>query len=245
MAALEKIYERKPPKAGGSDESASDSNIAMHEQVYERLREALIAGHLSPGRVLSVRGIAAEFDVSAMPAREAIRRLAARGALEFTGTRRVSIARMTEEKLGEIKEARLWLEPTLAERTLLRLQGKARERKRLIRELEKIDASLDAAIHRGDANQYSQFNSEFHFALYRASEANVLLDLVESLWMRVGPFMRVVIGRLGTSCLTDDHHKEVVQAIEDDDPAALREAVRQDILHGMDNIAASDFTAEG
>ncbi|MEO1042001.1 MAG: GntR family transcriptional regulator [Pseudomonadota bacterium] len=245
MAALEKIYDRKPSKEGGDNEPASDGNVAMHEQVYERLREALISGRLSPGRVLSVRGIAAEFDVSAMPAREAIRRLAARGALEFTGTRRVSIARMTEDKLDEIKAARLWLEPTLAERALIRLDGQPRDRKKLLRELEKIDASLDAAIRRGDANQYSQYNSEFHFALYRASEATVLLDLVESLWMRVGPFMRVVIGRLGTSCLTDDHHKEIVQAIEEHDPDALREAVRQDILHGMDNIAASDFTAEG
>ena len=52
---------------------------AVHETVYAQLREALIAGHLEPGRSLSVRSLAAEFGVSAMPAREAIRQLAAQG----------------------------------------------------------------------------------------------------------------------------------------------------------------------
>ena len=95
MAAVTKIE----GLGGDGDTATSDLGPVMHEVVYNRLREALIAGRLPPGRALSVRGLAAEFDVSAMPAREAIRRLAALGALEFTDTRRVMIAKMTGEKL--------------------------------------------------------------------------------------------------------------------------------------------------
>ena len=244
MAAVEKTGFRPAADERDAAHAVTENGGAMHEQVYERLREALISGRLAPGRALSVRGIAAEFDVSAMPARDAIRRLTALGALEFTGVRRVAIARMNEEKLNEIKDARLWLEPALAERALSRLNGKARERKKLIRELEDIDGRLDASILRGDTNQYAKFNSEFHFTLYRASEAAVLLDLVESLWLRVGPFMRIVIGRLGTACLTDDRHKEIVEALRQDDVEKLRQAVHDDIVHGMNNIEASDFSAE-
>ena len=46
-----------------------------------------------------------------MPAREAIRRLVAMGALEMTDTRRITLATMSQKKLAEIRVARLALEP--------------------------------------------------------------------------------------------------------------------------------------
>ena len=239
MAAVTKIE----GLGGDGDTATSDLGPVMHEVVYNRLREALIAGRLPPGRALSVRGLAAEFDVSAMPAREAIRRLAALGALEFTDTRRVMIAKMTGEKLGEIKDARLALEPILAERAAIAMSEQARAKRQLLTQLERIDSDLDGAIRGGDADDYSKFNSEFHFSLYKAANASVLLGMVEGLWMRFGPFMRVVIGRLGTSCLMDDHHKKIVHALEENDIPALKAAVHNDILQGMDNIRVADFSA--
>ena len=134
----------------GSVENVSNAGSAMHEQVFSRLREALITGQLAPGRALSVRRLASEFDVSAMPAREAIRRLVAVGALEYTDTRRVMIARMSEEKLEEIKQARLALEPILASFALCAVEGQPKEKKKLIKQLESLDNELDLAIRRGD-----------------------------------------------------------------------------------------------
>ena len=232
---------------GGRDSESAvkrglESGSAVHEQVYLRLRDALITGGLAPGRALSVRRLAAEFDVSAMPAREAIRRLEALGALEFTATRRVMVATMTGEKLDEIKSARLALEPLLSEKSLEHVGRDPSSKKLLVRELERIDAELDASIHRGDVGKYTQLNCDFHFALYRAAQATVLLELVESLWLRFGPFMRVIIGRLGTSCLVDDWHKEIIDAIKANDSKGLAKAVHCDIVHGMDNIDVSDLS---
>ena len=228
----------------GSVENVSNAGSAMHEQVFSRLREALITGQLAPGRALSVRRLASEFDVSAMPAREAIRRLVAVGALEYTDTRRVMIARMSEEKLEEIKQARLALEPILANFALSAVEGQPKEKKKLIKQLEAVDNELDLAIRRGDVTAYSKLNSDFHFALYRSSQANVLLNLVESLWLQFGPFMRVVIGRLGTSCLVDDKHKDIIDAVSENDAEKLKNAVKEDILHGMHTISLDDATED-
>ncbi len=219
---------------------STEQGGAMHEKVYATLKSALIAGQLAPGRAVSVRRLAAEFSVSAMPAREAIRRLVAVGALELTATRRVMIAQMTPEKMEEIKQARLALEPILSEFTLSAIAQKPRARNRLVKTLEDIDVNLDEAIHRGDVLAYAKLNSDFHFALYRQAGAHVLLSLVESLWLQFGPFMRVVIGRLGTSCLVDDQHKEIIEAVETLDAAKLKEAVRADILHGMHTISLDE-----
>lgn len=229
----------KPPLRivpDGETGGVGAKGAAVHEAVYERLRRAIIDGQLEPGKALSVRTLAAEFKVSAMPAREAIRQLAALGALEFTPTRRVAIARMSKEKLSELCDARLALEPALAARVLTALAGDPIAREALAQRLMKIDERLDLVIASGDSAAYARLNSEFHFTLYEAAAAPVYLGLVESLWLQTGPFMRVVIGRLGTAVLDDDHHKEAVEALRAGDAGKLEAAVRDDIRQGMSNI---------
>lgn len=207
----------------------------VHEEVYARLRRAIIDGQLEPGRSLSVRTLGAQFEVSAMPAREAIRRLVALGALELTPTRRIAVARMTPSKIDELTDARIPLETRLALRALERTHGKPRTRAALVARLSKIDARLDAAIARGDIDAYTKANSEFHFTLYEAADAPVLLGVVEGLWLQIGPFMRVVVTQLGTAELIDQH-KEAIDALEAGDAIKLEKAIRLDILEGMTKI---------
>lgn len=237
---------REAPGLGKTDKPTSPGAPgaarapAVHEEVYDRLRKALIAGQLEPGMSVSVRGLAAQFGVSAMPAREAISRLAALGALELTPTRRVTTAHMTPAKIEELTIARTALEPPLAVRALRRLSGRGREREKLINALSHIDSEMDEAIAKGDIDLYARTNSEFHFTLYEAANAPVILGLVESLWLQIGPFMRVVIGRLGTTSL-DDQHKEAIEALRADNAAKLEEAIRLDLLEGMANIARAEI----
>lgn len=200
-----------------------------------------MAGELAPGRAISVRRLAAQFDVSAMPAREAIRRLIALGALELTATRRVMVSQMTKEKLSEIKAARLALEPLLATRAIGQVATRARERNSLVRRLQEWDDQLDGAIRDGDVNGYARFNRQFHFELYAASDADVMLGLVESLWLQIGPFMRQVVGRLGTTTLIDDKHKDIIKAINASDAEALAAAVAADVEQGMNTIDVDDL----
>lgn len=204
------------------------------------MREAIITGQFSPGSSVSVRKLASEYGVSAMPARETIRQLVAMGALEMTGTRRITLATMSQEKLAEIRLARLALEPLLAVKAWEKVSNSPRAKKRLVDRMTQCDNELDVAIASGHATDYARANSEFHFALYRASEASVMLGLVESLWMQFGPFMRVVVGRLGTSWFKDDQHKHAIKAIQDDDPVRVKQAISDDIGDGMARISEID-----
>lgn len=231
---------RSPATPQETSVSAPDSGQVIHEIVYQRLRDALISGELAPGRALSVRRLAAEFDVSAMPAREAIRRLVAIGALELTATRRVMIANMTEGKLAQIRHARLSLEPEIGGAVLEQIGERPRQLAQLVKTLTDIDARMDQAILDGHTVGYSRHNSDFHFTLYRASKADVLINLVESLWLQYGPHMRQIIGQLGTSCLADDQHKEIIAALETRDADALRAGIAADIRHGMNTIGVRE-----
>ncbi len=211
------------------------SNPTVHEEVYRQLRQSIVSGQLEPGRALTVRGLAAEYGVSAMPAREAIKRLVGIGALEQTPTRRIMVAQMTADKIVELTIARKVLEPALAVLALRKIGSDSVKLNALVEALSEIDAKLDSAIVSGNVAEYGKYNSEFHFALYEAASAPVMLGLVESLWLQIGPFMRIVLGRQGTASFVDQH-KEVTTALAERDTAKLEEAVRDDIMDGMAQI---------
>ena len=221
-----------PPRKSITADEIPDRKIA-HEETYKTLYHAIITGNLEPGKVLTIRGMAEQLGCSPMPVREAVRRLVALGALEMQNTRRLSVARLTKERLQEIWSVRTLLEPEIAARALVHTNED------LIRKLEQIDNKINEAMDEGDSGKYCLKNWEFHFTLYRASECPIILRLIESVWLQFGPFMRKVIGRLGTSLLVDQHEL-AIEALWNKDEAALREAIRLDIQDGMERIG-SDF----
>ena len=98
-----------------------------------------------------------------------------------------------------------------------------------------IDNKLDVAISTGNIEDYTKYNSQFHFGIYEAAPSPVLLPIIKSLWLRFSPFYRIVAGRAGTQTL-DDHHESAIAAIQAGDPVALAKAIHKDIEEGMDML---------
>lgn len=211
-------------------ETADGSRETLHERVYRELRDRLIAGRMVPGRPVTLRGLAAELGVSAMPVREAVGRLVAERALEMKPNRRVAVPQMTAQDLDEYAFAREALEPEAARRALPRLD------RRIVALLRQTDDDLEEHLRMGNVEGYVSANHDFHFTIYRACGSAVLVPLIESLWLRTGPFMRVVYGRVGTSWVID-HHEAAIRAIEAGDGEALAGAIRDDIREGMEMMA--------
>lgn len=217
----------RPQQAKDLQEPPAPGRHSLRDTVEEALREALLTGRFVPGRAVTLRGLAQELKVSPMPVREAVRAMAAGHALEIRANGRIQVPTMTPSRLAEIVKARLLLEPELAQAAASSLGPRDAAR------LAAIDDRIDASLDGGDAETYMRLNHSFHFLIYRAAGSQVLLPLVESLWLQFAPFMRTVYGRVGTFALVD-HHKEAIEAVRARDAVALREAVAADIRCGMD-----------
>lgn len=208
--------------------------IPTHELTYARLRDQVLFGDLAPGQPVTIQGLTAEMAAGMTPVREAIRRLAAEGALFPQGNRRVAVPRLTLADLEQVAFARLTIEPRLAELAVVTPA--------LITELERLDALVDAAIAAGNVHDYLQNNHAFHFALYEAAGAGVLLDMARSLWLRFGPSLRVVTS--GGAASQPDSHKEAIAALRAGDAAAVAAAMRQDIAQGVEHVRAGLLRGE-
>ena len=98
----------------------SDSAAAAHDRVYRALRTRIMHGEIAPGQALTLRGIGKEFGVSMTPAREAVRRLVAEGALFLSSSGRVSTPELSNERIEELAALRALIEVELASRALPR-----------------------------------------------------------------------------------------------------------------------------
>jgi len=208
---------------------ADTRKIPSHEVTYARLRDMILFGHLAPGQPVTIQGLIGDLGAGMTPVREAIRRLTAEGALLPQGNRRVAVPELSAELLDQVAFARLAIEPKLAELAATRLTAPQIDR------LELIDAAVSRAIDTGKLPDYLGANHAFHFAIYEAASAPVLLDLARSLWLRAGPSLRAVIDRYGREA-APDLHREAIAAMRARDVAGLADAIRRDIQQGVDHV---------
>lgn len=228
------------PDANPTAATRNRPGLPAHEVIYRKLRDLILFGDLAPGQAVTIQGLTDRLEAGMTPVREAIRRLIAEGALEFQGNRRVSVPLLSAGNISELILARQWVDPHLTLR--------ATERATLedLDALSAMDKSLDTAIGQGDLRAYLELNYRFHSRIYAIADAPILADLADGLWLRFGPSLRVVCGRMGTQNLPDKH-KDMLEAMHARDAEAAARAMREDVIQGMEQVRQSleAGTAEG
>lgn len=217
---------------------AKSAGLPAHELVYRQLRELVLFGELAPGQAVTIQGLADRLQAGMMPVREGIRRLTAEGALASQGNRRVQVPALGPGNISELIFARASIEPQLMLRAAQNADDAA------IEALVAEDALLDAAIGAGDVGGYLRHNFRFHEMVYDMADAPILRDIALGMWLRFGPSLRVVCGRLGTSNLTDQH-KEALSAMRAGDAESAARAIREDVIQGMEQIRQSLAASAG
>ncbi|MBY6084559.1 GntR family transcriptional regulator [Ruegeria arenilitoris] len=205
---------------------SSDSQIATHDQVYRALRSRIMHGEIPPGQALTLRGIGKEFGVSMTPAREAVRRLVAEGALFLSNSGRVSTPELSNDRIEELAALRALLEVELASRAL------PRAHMALIDRLQSINMTVAEMVTKRDAVGYIRTNLEFHRTLYLRAQAPAMLAMAETVWLQLGPTMRALYGRLRRT-EPPHYHKLIIAALKAGDEPGLRLAVRSDVTQGL------------
>ncbi len=211
----------------------NDPLPAAHDRVYRQLRSRVMLGEIDPGTALTLRGIGKEFGVSMTPAREAIRRLVAEGALSLSSSGRVSTPELSNDRIEELASLRALIEPELASRAL------PRAHMALIDRLTTINQAISEAVVKGDAVSYMRRNLEFHRTMYLRAQAPAMLATAETVWLQMGPTMRKLYGRLQRTDVPA-HHRLILAALSAGDEPRLRVAVRNDVVQGLRMLTAEN-----
>ena len=234
-------------EAGLADKVARVSRVTLSEVVYRDIRELLLAGQVAPGEKFTLRGLAEAVGTSPMPVREAVGRLSAEGALEILPNRAIRVPIMTRERFEELTIIRAEIEGLAAQFAAERASP------------EEISAACgfhaqfaaESAEADPDGAVALRLNKDLHFAVYKAAHMPNLLQIIDGLWLQVGPVINLDLRASGAmprtwsecSCVKEveahKHHARLILALRAGDGAAARQALADDIRAAADFILAT------
>ncbi|WAC53846.1 GntR family transcriptional regulator [Gordonia sp. SL306] len=147
----------------------------LRESIRDKLRERIIDGTYGPGDRIVERDVAADFGVSRLPVREALRMLDSEGFVEMLATRGVIVKKLSRRDVLELFDVREALEGLAFRRAAERLT------KRDATHLGALRNKARKALEAADGPALHGFNEEFHDAVNRLARNDLLASILEPL----------------------------------------------------------------
>jgi len=203
----------------------------LQGQAYDQLRRAVMGGVFRPGTVITIRAAADALGVSPMPVRAALQRLETEGALVARGSKRtLTIPALSATEYAELRDVRIALEGLAAERAAAHIDGPR------VDDVARNCQAMQDASDAGDRDGYVSANWTFHRSIYQASAMPTLQSLIEGLWLRVGPYVPLMMPDKASLVDSMPDHWHMVDALKARDSAAARRAIAADIGHSAVNL---------
>ena len=189
----------------------------LRDQVRDHLRDRIVTGRLQPGDRMVERELAAEYGVSRIPVREAIRILESEGFVSVVPRRGVVVRRMEERDIEELFDVREALE-VLAVRRATQRATKAE-----LRELEKSLTAAARALRANNLEAIGAASDSFHDGLVSLAHNELLATMLEPLSGRLHWLFR----QNDDPATLYAEHRRLFEAISSGDPdRAAAEALR-------------------
>jgi len=196
----------------------------LRERAYDQLKSRIVSGDISPGQSITLRALAKDFGVSVIPVREALFQLESENIIVIENNRSIRVNVLTPEEMEEAYRIRLLLEPWAAERACEKRPEDA------VPKVKRILNEMQAAT--GNPKKYILKNSEYHFAVYSYADSPLLLQIIEGLWCRIGPYL-IIHTKVEDLIKVQKPHQDMFRAFAERDKAAIRDAVRSDLEEGV------------
>lgn len=209
----------------------------LHEQIFESLRQSMIAGDFHPGQKINVRNVARQLGTSAMPVRDALRRLEAMGAVSIEPKKAPLVSTLSHAEFQQIIAIRRMLEVRAA--TLACERASAAD----VAVLQAIYRDISQTWSKGDVRATIRAHARFHFSLYDLCGESLLVSAIELQWLRCGPYIPMAIQQLSGQGAARPAlfapHGSILKGLEQRNRDAVARAVDAD----LDNAAKLYHTA--
>jgi GntR family transcriptional regulator, gluconate operon transcriptional repressor len=178
------------------------SKASTGERITSELRMQIIAGAIESGTILSENKLAADFEVSRSPVREALKVLASEHLIRLERMGAVVIG-LSAKEIDEIYDVRLLIESFVFERLV------ESEVEELVKELNKILEMMKIAIKYQDADEFSYQDVLFHETIIHSASHSY----ISMIWHNLKPVMESFI-LLSMRQRFEEHFSDLERVIE-------------------------------
>ena len=174
-------------------------------RVADAVRQEILEGRLAPGAPLSQVRLAAQFDVSRIPVRDALQTLSAEGLVDLVSGTTAVVRGMSIDELQELYEMRIAIEPVA---TRLGVPNMGRAAHLQMRHQFDVMSSTD------DAATWLRANAAFHAAVYMQANRPRMVEMVERLRKLVDRYLHLHLEVIGNTAHLHEEHARILAAVE-------------------------------
>ncbi len=189
-------------------------------QMVRAIADQIVTGELRPGDRLDEASLAARYEVSRTPVREALGQLSAMKLVDRRPNRGAIVTVVTQDHLYSMFEGMAELEGICARLSAERMTADER------RQLEQQHQDSTHLVHRGAEEDYEAHNTEFHTRLYVGAHSPHIYELSTLTRSRLAPFRRAQFRLPGRLSKSWDEHDAIVSAILRGDCAGAGSAAK-------------------
>ena len=188
--------------------------------IARALREAIICGEIKVGAPLRQAHIAAQFGVSHIPVREALKELVADGLAVFVQNRGIVVSELSADQAWELTEYRCLLEGQMARWSVPLMTPED------LNEAEDILDRLDGELR---TVEILRLNTAFHATLFRPASRPFFLKSIEVVRANLARYWRLAWEDLGHKPRSQQDHRKIVAICRAGDAEAAGREMEQHI----------------
>lgn len=197
----------------------SAENITRGEAVYRQIRHAILKGEFPPSAALSEYQLAAQFQLSRTPVREALTRLEQEGMVRTVPGHGTFVAELTPHDIMEIYEVREQLECYAARVAAQRMEPEGLSR------LEHIILQM----HEGAAGNHEKetLDIDLHRTIVKATQNSRMIAILATLDDQMHRIRSMWLRKPRWQDHTLAEHSAIAKGITERDPAGAEKAMRK------------------
>lgn len=202
--------------------------MTIADRLVAELRDEIRSATIPPGTRLRQAEVAARFEVSTTPVREAFAALERDGLLVGSPHHGVMVFQPTVDDLTETYEIRIPLEALATELAVMQATND---------DIDELEAILEEMASTGtDWDRYSALNSKFHATIYRAAKRPKLARLIQDLRDESAAYLQFW-GR-HSPLDTQRDHTEIFEACKSYEPKRAAKAMVRHLERSADHVRA-------
>ena len=207
-----------------------DSNFSLKDKIYGSLKQAITSMNIYAEDAelrLDERKLSEQLEISRTPVREALARLEQEGLVYIVPRRGVYIVRKTKAEILEIVTVWAALESTAARLVIEKASDDD------IASLKTLFATFKDDQIQAHIDEYSETNIEFHQAILKMSQCDLLCEVAENLFVHMRSIRARTIAEQDRANRSIIDHLHIIEALENRDSDLAAQLVRE---HSM-NLA--------
>jgi len=206
-----------PPASGAAIRRTSTSH-----QLYEQLRERIIALELPPALQLSRNELAEAYGVSQTPVRDALQMLEKEGLVVVYPQSKTEVTRIDLRHARETQFLRMALELEVVRALTMEPAHPAIDQAARLVQLQETAVNIDE-----DLERFALLDRQFHRLMFEAAGVPDLWTLVQSRSGHIDRLRKLNLMDPGKAATILAAHREIVTHLQAQDLACAQEAVRR------------------